>query len=271
MKKIIAFQILFWVAILIPYHNINAEVACPDGQQILNETDGCVPIVPAETASQPSTQNQQTSGFVALASIPGLTEGIEANTAGLAKFFNNLYKFAIGMAATLAVIMIIWEGVRIATNQDNVSIITDSKGKILNAILGLVLVLSPVLVFTIINPSILNLSINLPELDTKSTVSVDSGSVVIGTRKQVVGNDIIVTKGYLANCTTTDCAKEIQNCRDTSESYIRNPSYYRIVCANTDGRSISPNAPDSSWFSRARSCPDANQNLAVYCIANTNK
>ena len=109
-------------------------------------------------------------GFVALAPIPGLTQGVTANTAELANFFNNLYKYLIGLAAALAVIQIIWGGLEIAVNKDNVSKITDSKGKIYNAVFGLVLVLSPVLVFSIINPSILNLSLNLPELDTSTSM-----------------------------------------------------------------------------------------------------
>ncbi len=106
-------------------------------------------------------------GFVALAPIPGLTQGATADTAGLANFFNNLYKFAIGMASVLAVIMIIWGGLQYAT-QDIPGAKQEGKDRILQAILGLVLVLSPVLVFSIINPSILNLSINLPALDTRS-------------------------------------------------------------------------------------------------------
>src|SRR3989344_8923790 len=101
------------------------------------------------------------SGFVPLAPIPDLTKGVTADQAGLANFFNNLYKYAIGLAAVLAAIMIIWGGLEIAVNKENVSKITDAKGKIYNAIFGLVLVLSPVLVFSIINPSILNLSLNL--------------------------------------------------------------------------------------------------------------
>src|SRR3989344_4772213 len=73
-------------------------------------------------------------GFVPLAPIPGLTQGVTADTAGLANFFNNLYKYIIGLAAVLAVIQIIWGGLEIAINKDNVSKITDSKGKIYNAI-----------------------------------------------------------------------------------------------------------------------------------------
>ncbi|MBI4093757.1 hypothetical protein HY417_02235, partial [Candidatus Kaiserbacteria bacterium] len=95
-------------------------------------------------------------GFVPLAEIPGLTQGATADPAGLAKFFNNLYKFAIGLSATLAVIMIIWGGLEIST-QDSISKQGAGRERITQAIYGLVLVLSPVLVFSIINPSILNL------------------------------------------------------------------------------------------------------------------
>ncbi len=75
--------------------------------------------------------------------------------------------YIIGLAAVLAVIMIIWGGLEYST-QDSVSKKGAGKERIQQAILGLVLVLSPVLVFSIINPSILNLSISLPKLDTAS-------------------------------------------------------------------------------------------------------
>src|SRR3990167_3584126 len=110
----------------------------------------------------------QPSGFTALAPIPGLTDispTAVVNSDSLANFFNNLYKYVIGIAAILAVIMIIWGGLEYST-QDSVSKKSDGKERILQAIFGLVLVLSPVLIFSIINPSILNLSLNLPELDT---------------------------------------------------------------------------------------------------------
>lgn len=106
--------------------------------------------------------------FVALAPIPGLTQGVVANSAGLASFFNNLYKYLIGLAAVLAVIMIIWGGLEIST-KDSVSKKQNGRERITQAILGLVLVLSPVLVFSIINPSILNLSIGLGRLNVASS------------------------------------------------------------------------------------------------------
>ncbi|MDO8231833.1 MAG: hypothetical protein Q7T37_01345 [bacterium] len=103
-------------------------------------------------------------GFVPLAPIPNLTD-TQSTGGGLAVFFNNLYKYLIGLAATLAVIQIIRSGIEIAWNQDDVSKMKDDKGKIYNAIAGLALVLSPALVFSIINPQILDLSISLAPID----------------------------------------------------------------------------------------------------------
>lgn len=108
--------------------------------------------------------------FCPLAPIPGLTDASKTsvvNSDTLANFLNNLYKYLIGVAATAAVIMIIWGGIDISTT-DSIGNQSAGKQRIRNAIGGLILVLMPVVVFSVINPSILNLSLNLPALDTKS-------------------------------------------------------------------------------------------------------
>lgn len=108
-------------------------------------------------------------GFVPLAEIKGLTDPTTANgvtsngTIGadsFALFFNNLYKFLLGLAITLAIIEIIWGGLEYSTT-DSIGNKEAGKTRIRNAIYGLILILSPVLVFSIINPCILNLSIAL--------------------------------------------------------------------------------------------------------------
>jgi len=129
--------------------------------------------------------------FVPLAPIPGLTaeitptSTIDPNT--LATFFNNLYKYLIGLAATLAVIEIIWGGIEIST-KDSVSKQSDGKERITQAIFGLVLVLSPVLVFSIINPSILNLSLNLPPIDLKVPPAANTDTLPDGGTLYTNGN-----------------------------------------------------------------------------------
>lgn len=152
---------------------------------------------------RPSVLDQPVSGFTALAPIPGLTDPSSTsvvNQGSFANFFNNLYKYLIGLAAVLAVIMIIWGGLEIST-KDSVSKQSDGKARIYNAIFGLVLVLSPVLVFSIINPSILNLSINLPKLDTTSrTVSPVSTGMTPIQSQQV---EAATTAASAAGCTVT--------------------------------------------------------------------
>lgn len=172
MKKLRAILIFLSVVILsVPtitsaQQEVVCSPACGQGFSCNGLTGICEPTSQA-SAANPGGGG---SGFVALAPIPGLTSPemtSVVNSATLANFFNNLYKFLIGLAAVLAVIMIIWGGLEIST-QDSISKQGAGKEKIQNAIFGLVLVLSPVLVFSIINPSILNLSLNLPALDTKS-------------------------------------------------------------------------------------------------------
>ncbi|MHB8710297.1 MAG: pilin [Minisyncoccota bacterium] len=147
-----------------------------------------------------------TQDFVPLAGIPGLTQGATADTVGLANFFNNLYKYLIGVAAILAVIMIIWGGLEIST-QDSISKKGAGKEKIYNAIFGLVLVLSPALIFSIINPSILNLSLNLPPLKTAQySGALGSGGVTQNTIDQTSGCSVSGTAGILqiATCSSSD-------------------------------------------------------------------
>lgn len=140
------------------------------------------------------------SGFVPLAQIPGLTDPGTANSVvssqSLATFFNNLYKYLVGLAAVLAVIEIIWGGLEIST-KDSVSRQSDGKERIRMALFGLLLVLSPVLVFSIINPSILNLSLNLPAIDTKSASTIPSNNANGG------GSQIPSTTDQATGCTIT--------------------------------------------------------------------
>lgn len=158
------------------------------------------------------------SSFVPLAPIPGLTDATAlsvAKSATLAAFFNNLYKFCIGLAAALAVIMIIWGGLEIST-QDSISKQGAGREKIQNAIFGLILVLSPVLVFSIINPAILDLSLNLPELDTKSTQPTTS-PLLDATNGNVPFADRTVTTPVVGTWCSRDTGSQRLLCATTEE------------------------------------------------------
>lgn len=200
------------------------------------------------------------SGFVPLAPIPGLTQGVVANSSGLAQFLNNLYKFLIGIAAVLAVIEIIRGGLYIMTE----SVTKHSEGKklIYDALLGLALVLAPVLVFTIINPSILNLSLNLPPIKQAASGSSLGSS----------GTPNTPAPGQIG------AGQEITNCTDGSsclaarEACIAKGGSASTQCVDPQGQLHEPSLAQNllSTFSfgyvgNGTACANSDQSLATIC------
>ena len=240
--------------------------ACPSGYFCDSLSQVCLMGDASVTATSGFSQIQNTgSGFTALAPIPGLTDANSAvaNSASLAVFFNNLYKYLIGLAAALAVIEIIWGGIEIST-KDSVPLKMKGKERIYGAVFGLVLVLSPVVVFSIINPSILNLSVNLPPLNTQSGISAAS-STCSNNACATATPTTLVTGGKLYPCTDkTSCSAAENTCSSAAPTGWLPVS--GVVCVKPDG-TIDPNGrTDSLWnpFS-AYSCVSG-ESLSVSCV-----
>lgn len=104
--------------------------------------------------------------FQPLTGVPAL-EPLTQGPDNLSAFFNQLYVLAVGAAAIVAVAQIMIAGFGLAYSGGNYGAIKEARSKIQNAILGLLLVLSPTIVFGIINPDILNLSIDTRILERK--------------------------------------------------------------------------------------------------------
>lgn len=105
--------------------------------------------------------------FIPLTNLPGIAS-TSASAISLPSFVNNLYRIAIGVAAFFAVVEIVWAGYIFMTSADSVSKNTKARQKITNAIIGLVLVLSPYVVFSVINPKILNITLDFSGLQSKN-------------------------------------------------------------------------------------------------------
>ncbi|MES2668467.1 MAG: pilin [Patescibacteria group bacterium] len=99
----------------------------------------------------------QETGFVSLTDAPFLKNA--GNAASLPDFLNDIYRICIGAAAVIAVLQIMRAGI-MYMGGDSVTEKKEAKNLIGMAIGGLILVLSPVIVFSIINPDILSLRIN---------------------------------------------------------------------------------------------------------------
>lgn len=122
-------------------------------------------------------QSTDATGFVPLTNIPALADA--GNAAKLPDFLNSLYKLAIGAAAVLAVLQIIRAGI-MYMGGDSVTEKKEAKSLITLSIGGLVLILSPVIVFSIINPKILDLQIGgLDDLVNTEFNSYSKGADII--------------------------------------------------------------------------------------------
>lgn len=100
---------------------------------------------------------QADPGFVPLTTNAPFLDNV-GNADSLSAFLNDIYKVCIGIAATLAVLQIMRAGI-MYMGGDSVTEKKEAKNLIAMSIGGLILVLSPVVVFSIINPEILSLEI----------------------------------------------------------------------------------------------------------------
>lgn len=110
-------------------------------------------------SGQPTTAQAQQSngGFVSLTGVRGLQEaGRPGDFAGL---LNNLYLLCVGAGAILAVLQILRGGLTYMLS-DSVTNKKEARDTIVMALVGLLLVLSPTIVFGIIDPRILSLQVN---------------------------------------------------------------------------------------------------------------
>ena len=109
--------------------------------------------------------------YIPLTTIPGLTEGCqtsEANGYSTANctpanpvaLIKNIYGISIGIAAVLAVVMIIWAGVEYATTEA-ITGKSDAKEKWKGALIGLGLLLSSYLILRTINIELVNIDLGL--------------------------------------------------------------------------------------------------------------
>ena len=134
--------------------------------------------------SAPTTFNNS-GGFVPLVGLPGLTD--ESAKRSLADYLNALFRLAIGIGALIAVIKIIFAGIKYMS-RDSFFAKEEAKSDIQTALLGLLIMLSVVLVLTVINPNLLNLNVlqELPALRPNPNLSSGTGCGTSSSRSGVI-------------------------------------------------------------------------------------
>lgn len=197
-------------------------------------------------------------GYTPLAPIPNLTQGLNIGSSGsvvntntLATFFNQLYIYLIGIAAALAVIEIIWGGFEIAA-KDSVAKQTNGRHRITQALLGLALILSPVLIFSIINPSIINLSVNIPAL----TQVTQTNKAASGTPASPNSASPQPSPSSTSNCSAVSYGQYLTIASCTTQNAV---SSYTCSSTNTPIQNV---LPCSSYNPNTQTC---NVPITVFC------
>ena len=134
--------------------------------------------------------------------------------ASLATFLSTLYKLCIGAAAVLAVLQLMRAGV-MYMGGDSVTEKKDARNLITLSIVGLILVLAPYIVFSVINPAILRIDINAEDLKTEiQTIqhTQNPGSAYTGNSPEAAAARICQTspqKQAVTLATNQTCAQRL--------------------------------------------------------------
>lgn len=106
--------------------------------------------------------NAQTT-YKLLAPLPGGSAEVPAET-GFSIYAAELFWFLLSAAVILALVMLVIGGVEYVGSAGNTSLLGDAKGRILNALLGLLLALSAFLILKLINPDLVDFRIDIPPI-----------------------------------------------------------------------------------------------------------
>lgn len=214
---------------------------------------------PAPVATTPTAADSaDVSGvnFSPLTQLPGIRDA--ATSGGFADFLNQVYKILIGVGTVLAFFMICYAGFEIMTSRGSVSSNEKAKSRLFNAILGLVLLLSPVVVFSVINPEILNLKLDFSELASiKELTSSSGGADAFDAKKGAFW----VTEG---NSSVIDAARCAENkgtiqygCKKkTSSEYRKTSSGNQCTSEETSYNSCFPTSGNTLPTTK-QACTDA--------------
>lgn len=109
------------------------------------------------------TEANAATTYSLLAPLPGGSAEVPADT-GFSIYAGEMFWFLLSAAIVLALLMLVIGGVEYVGSAGNTSLLGDAKGRILNAILGLLLALTAWLILNLINPNLVDFSLMIPHI-----------------------------------------------------------------------------------------------------------
>lgn len=99
-----------------------------------------------------------------LAPLPGGSNELPAE-GGFSIYARELFWFLLSAAGVLALLMLVIGGVEYVGSAGNTSLLGDAKGRITNALLGLLLALTSWLILNTINPDLVDSTLEIPPIN----------------------------------------------------------------------------------------------------------
>jgi len=134
------------------------------------------------------------NNFVSISDFPAFNF---SGASSLSIFINSLYTYLIGIAVVLTISEIIWAGFLWMGSGASVTSKESGKKKLEQAIIGLVLVLSPVIIFNIINPQVLSLRLDTNQMEItqpNSKKTTTSSKIKVLTAKEKTAEESKIEK-----------------------------------------------------------------------------
>lgn len=119
-------------------------------------------------AAQGNISPSEGLSYTPLVALPGVTESGTNQISNLSTYIVGMFQLLIGVAAALAVVMIVIGGIEYMST-DAIGGKSDGKKKIENALWGLALAISSYLILNTIDPSFLNSDIDVASQQQQST------------------------------------------------------------------------------------------------------
>jgi hypothetical protein len=169
--------------------------------------------------------------FAPLTGLPGLNDVSSADT--IAGFLNVLYRLCVGAAATLAVIQIIRAGF-LWMKGDSVTGSKEARDLIKMALFGLLLVLSPAIIFGVIDPRILSLSLNTDalKLEEQAPLTSGRGNITEAQTATIVEQILAAARNCGIDATTAQaqCAFDNRSNNAAAEACFPGATEEELVC-----------------------------------------
>ena len=181
--------------------------------------DNGVPVGPTSPAGNAPNANgcisSGTSSYCMLQPLPGVGDstgkvdftsctvnGVTVANGGFGCYVNSIIKIVIGLVGVLSVIMLIVGGLEVMTTT-SASEKSQGKGRVLNAIFGLIIAVSAYAILNTINPNLVNLTLELPSANLTYSPSIDTTSITSSAYTKATGKPVLSEGQY------ADMAKQV--------------------------------------------------------------